>query len=55
MQLECHACGERFRSMIAEARHRHNFPVMCKRNRRFAAFMAKHYPPKENTDANTNV
>ncbi len=38
MQLECHACGARFRSMTAEARHRHNFPALCKRNKRFARF-----------------
>lgn len=41
MNLECHACGSRFRSAIAEARHRHNFPVMCKRNKRFARFVAE--------------
>jgi hypothetical protein len=29
-----------FRSAIAEARHRHNFPVMCKRNKAFAAWEA---------------
>lgn len=48
MQLECHACGKRFRSMITEARHRHNFPVLCARNKRFAAFVAEHHQPKEN-------
>lgn len=47
MDLSCHACGTRFRSMGAEARHRHNWPALCKRNKKFAAFMAEHYPPKE--------
>lgn len=23
-------CGMRFRSMVAEARHRHNFPALCR-------------------------
>lgn len=36
--LECSACGMRFRTPIAEAKHRHNFPAMCKRNKRFAAW-----------------
>lgn len=27
--LSCR-CGKRFRSYQAEARHRHNFPVLCK-------------------------
>lgn len=35
MDLSCSACGARFRSAIAEARHRHNFPVLCKRNKKF--------------------
>lgn len=39
--LECFACGSKFRSMIAEAKHRHNFPAMCKRNKRFAKFVAE--------------
>lgn len=34
----CHACGARFRSPIAEARHRHNFPALCRRNKRFEAW-----------------
>jgi hypothetical protein len=38
MDMSCGACGARFRSMIAEAKHRHNFPVMCKRNKRFIAW-----------------
>ena len=45
--MECHACGQRFRSAIAEARHRHNWPALCKRNKRFAAFIAEHYPEEE--------
>lgn len=43
--LSCHACGKRFRSMIAEARHRHNWPALCVRNKQFKAFIAEHYPP----------
>ncbi len=38
--LVCYACGKRFRSAIAEAKHRHNFPTMCTRNTRFAKFVA---------------
>jgi hypothetical protein len=41
MNLECHACGKRFRSMNAESVHRHNWPALCKRNKRFAAFIAE--------------
>lgn len=29
MDLAC-ICGAKFRSMIAEARHRHNFPIYCR-------------------------
>jgi hypothetical protein len=29
-ELGCR-CGARFRSYEAEARHRHNFPALCKR------------------------
>ena len=32
----CSACGKRFYSMNGEARHRHNFPALCTRNKRFA-------------------
>ncbi len=46
MNLECFACGTKFRSMNAEAKHRHNFPAMCKRNKRFAAFVAETEKPK---------
>ena len=42
----CNACGKRFYSMIDEARHRHNFPVLCIRNKRFAAFIAEHRSPR---------
>lgn len=38
-KMSCHACGTTFRSAISEARHRHNFPVMCKRNKQFAKFL----------------
>lgn len=31
----CIACGHVARSAIAEASHRHNFPVLCKRNKQF--------------------
>ena len=30
MNLSCQ-CGKTFRTAIAEARHRHNFPAMCKK------------------------
>ena len=51
-KLQCHVCGQTFRSMISEAKHRHNFPAMCKRNKQFAAHMAKYFPEKkESTDA----
>lgn len=39
----CHACGKIFWSAIAEARHRHNFPVLCTRNKAFKAFMEEHH------------
>jgi hypothetical protein len=38
---QCQACGKRFYSMRAEAFHRHNFPVMCTRNKRFAEWVEK--------------
>jgi hypothetical protein len=41
-QLSCFACGKAFRSAVAEARHRHNFPVLCTRNKAFEAFMKEH-------------
>lgn len=28
--LYCHLCGKTFRSMVAEARHRHNAAYLCK-------------------------
>jgi len=37
----CHACGQGFYSYGTEARHRHNFPAMCKRGKRFAEFEAE--------------
>lgn len=30
-QLYCLNCGTTFRSYAAEARHRHNFPMLCKK------------------------
>lgn len=45
-RLECHVCGTTFRSAITEARHRHNFPTFCKRNKRFKAFMEENHGPK---------
>lgn len=41
MDLSCFACGARFRSALAEARHRHNFPTLCKRNKRFQRFVSE--------------
>lgn len=29
-RLGCHLCGKSFRSMSAEAYHRHNAPYVCK-------------------------
>jgi hypothetical protein len=36
--MQCPACGKRFYSYGAEARHRHNFPTLCIRNKKFEAF-----------------
>lgn len=47
MNLSCTACGKTFRSMIAEARHRHSFPVLCKRNKRFQKWEAEVREQKE--------
>jgi hypothetical protein len=44
MDLRCFACGKTFRSMTAEAKHRHNFPALCTRNRQFARFVQEHAP-----------
>lgn len=51
MNLECTACGKRFRSMSAEAKHRHNFPALCKRNKRFREWekMIAELDDKKNT------
>lgn len=38
MDLRCHVCGTTFRTAIAEAKHRHNFPALCKNNKQFKAF-----------------
>lgn len=29
----CCSCGARFRSMMDEAKHRHNFPLLCRKSR----------------------
>lgn len=29
-QYACHVCGKRHRSYMEDARHRHNFPYLCK-------------------------
>jgi hypothetical protein len=29
-RLHCHLCGMTFRSAMAEARHRHNAPMLCR-------------------------
>ncbi|MBP0483970.1 hypothetical protein [Sagittula salina] len=36
----CFACGQTFRTYAAEAKHRHNFPVLCRKNAQFERFMA---------------
>ena len=41
-RLTCFACGKRFRSALAEARHRHNFPVLCTLNKRFEKWSKEH-------------
>lgn len=51
---QCYACGMKFRSYAADARHRHNWPALCKRNKQFAAHMAKYFPPKETPDGKDN-
>lgn len=33
-QYQC-ICGKRFRSYVEEARHRHNFPLLCRRKKRW--------------------
>jgi hypothetical protein len=30
LRLACDACGQSFASMTEEARHRHNFPLLCR-------------------------
>lgn len=41
-------CGKGFRSMIAEAKHRHNFPALCNKDglRRFYAQEAERKPDR---------
>lgn len=42
MNLQCSACGKRFRSMASEAKHRHNFPAFCdKSSKRWAEHRAE--------------
>lgn len=48
-RLSCWVCGMKFRSMSAEAKHRHNFPALCKRNKRFIAWQKENQ--KERDDA----
>lgn len=55
MDLSCYACGARFRSAIAEARHRHNFPALCKRNKRFAKFIAETREKRDGSWSNRQV
>ena len=49
MSDTCHACGKRFYSALAEARHRHNFPVLCTRNKRFKEFTERHQKQGDTT------
>jgi len=38
-RMQCHACGKTFRSMSAEAQHRHGFPAYCnKKSKQWAQF-----------------
>lgn len=30
-RLSCNLCGKSFRSRLAEARHRHNAPMLCRK------------------------
>lgn len=48
-EYQCHVCGMKFRTYAAEAKHRHNWPALCKRNKQFAAHMAEYFPPKQET------
>ena len=37
--MHCHVCGKTFRTMNAEAKHRHNFPALCNtKSRRWKEF-----------------
>lgn len=53
--LECHACGAKFRSMMAEAQHRHNFPALCKRNKQFKRFCEAVGKDKEEIELNNEI
>ena len=46
--VQCHACGKKFRSMSAEAKHRHNFPALCdKRSRMWREFQIELHAAQE--------
>ena len=46
--FQCHACGKTFRSMSAEAKHRHNFPAFCnKKSKMWKAFQQEIEAAKE--------
>jgi len=49
--MQCHCCGMTFRSMSAEAKHRHNFPAYCRKtSKRWAAFQRELAADKEQTE-----
>lgn len=37
----CCACGKRFYSASGEAKHRHNFPALCVRNKKFSQWLER--------------
>ena len=53
--LSCSACGTKFRTVIAEARHRHNFPALCKRNARFRRFEREISDKRTETERDDHV
>lgn len=40
-RYSCGLCGKSFRSYIAEARHRHNAPLLCRRTKKTAKAIDK--------------
>lgn len=40
-------CGATFRSSAAEAKHRHNFPLLCRRKKRYYSTIADQAKAKE--------